>query len=454
MACTTTPQEKPIDAHAVSKAVYAKSPTNQDFLQYLLKMGYETSALPFKHWGIDELTLCAAFFHPKLAVAKHEYHLARIQTRKAGLNKSPSINGEFARSNQKNGDIRPWAYGLTVSLPISTNNKRELRIEKATLNAEQSKMKLAAILWTLRQQLAQDYLQLQKSIMEEKLIAAHVEQQRKIINMLQKRVDAGMTANTSLIEAQLIALDKAHLLHQKRGEIAQLKTKLAADVGLTPATFSSIPLQNITIESLVDKQLQVVDTAAKANKLQADALLNRIDVRQSLAKYAAAEAEIKLRAAQKIPDISLSPGFIFEFGDSVWSLGLNSLIRTLSQHDVLMAEAAQLRAIEGAKFELLQSNIIAKLEHSLIFYQTAKAAQKEGQHQLALQKIQVSKMQKQFDAGLIDSLILARVKSNVLATQQKTLDSAFNLLLATNQIESVLQKPLMNEFKMPEVNDE
>lgn len=454
IACTAVPQEKPIDIQAVSTAIHKKSPANHDFQQYLLKMGYDSSVLPFQNWGIDELTLCAAFFHPKLAVAKNEYLLARIQTQKAGLNKSPSINGELGRSNQKNGDIRPWAYGLTVSLPISTNNKRELRLENAKLSAARSKMRLASILWALRQQLSQDYLKLQKKIADATLIADHLSLQRNIVKMIQKRVDAGISDSANLLKAQLVAYETKHLLNQKRGEIAQLKAKLAADVGLTSAQLSTIQLENITIESLLNRQLEKIDSAINEKSLQADALLNRIDVRESLADYAVAESEIKLRAAQKIPDITLSPGFIFEFGDSVWSLGLNSLIRTLSQHDVLIAEAEQLRDIEGAKFELLQSNIIAQLEQTLIFYKTARAAQNDGQQQLAQQKKQASKMQKQFDAGLIDSLTLAHVRSNLIVAQQKALESAFNLLLACNQIENVLQKPLTNDFKMPEVNDE
>lgn len=453
-ACSTAINEKPIDAKRVSDAIYTKSPTRQDFLAYLQKMGYEADKLPFKQWGLDELTLCAAFFHPALDLAKAEYQLAVIETKKAGLKQNPSISGELARSNQKNGDIRPWAYGLTVSLPIATNNKRELRVEKATLNAESKKMQLAETLWQIRQTLAQDYLQHQKLLAEIKLLTQNQTQQNHIVSMLQKRVDAGIASNTQLHQANLKKLEVAYLLKQKQADAALLAVKLAADVGLSETQFSSLPIENIAAETLIDKQKQLIDEAYQSKRLQSDALLNRIDVRRSLATYAAAETEIRLRAAQKIPDITLSPGFIFEFGDSVWSLGFSSLIRTLSQHQVLMTEAEQLRTIEGVKFELLQSNIIAQLEQAHTRYESANTTWQEAKHQLAEQENHAKKIQKQFDTGLIDHITLTQHQLNETTAKQQMIASMFNVLIAANQIEDTLQKPLSNDFTMPEVINE
>ena len=52
------------------------------------------------------------------------------------------------------------------------------------------------------------------------------------------------------------------------------------------------------------KQNTSVNSTSK--NFQEKALLNRLDIRRSLAKYAAAESKIKLEVAKQTPDISLS----------------------------------------------------------------------------------------------------------------------------------------------------
>jgi outer membrane protein, heavy metal efflux system len=77
-ACAHHPyQAKPLDPAAVTAKLANKDVANSDFKAYLIKQGraldkqgYEKDKLPFAEWGIDELTLCALYFNPKLDVAK------------------------------------------------------------------------------------------------------------------------------------------------------------------------------------------------------------------------------------------------------------------------------------------------------------------------------------------------------------------------------------------------
>ena len=61
----------------------------------------------------------------------------------------------------------------------------------------------------------------------------------------------------------------------------------------------------------------IADMPAAA--LQTTALLNRLDIRIALEKYAAAESKLKLELAKQYPDLVISPGYAFEFGDNIWS---------------------------------------------------------------------------------------------------------------------------------------
>ena len=109
--------------------------------------------------GLKRTDTCVRlYFHPKLDVAKAQLALANAQLETAGQKQNPTLNGNIARSNQKNGDIRPWAYGLNVEIPIETANKREIRIEEAQHLAEAARIDVADVAWQLRSQIAKDLL--------------------------------------------------------------------------------------------------------------------------------------------------------------------------------------------------------------------------------------------------------------------------------------------------------
>ena len=122
---------------------------------------------------------------------------------------------------------------------------------------------------------------------------------------------------------------------------AEIRAMLAADVGLTTEKFNQLTLKPLDVENTLTQQNAQL-TASK--NLQESALLNRLDIRRSLEKYAAAESKIKLEVAKQTPDISLSPGIAFEFGDSIWSLGFSTLLNLLNKNNSLnqslIAEAA------------------------------------------------------------------------------------------------------------------
>lgn len=445
--CAVDIPTRPLASNA--EKILAKNPLNNDFKQYLIKHGYAEEHLPLISWGVDELTLCALFYHTKLDVAKQQLALARLAVKTAGVKKIPTINADIARSDQKNGDINPWAYGLSVDIPIATNDKRQFNIDKATKNVEASRLDVAEIAWQLRNQIATDLIAFHQNRAETELIQQEFDTHNHIARILAKRVDAGIASRTALNNVRLLSLKTKHSLNKKLAQSKQLKAKLAADVGLTPERFSNIKIKPLSLTATLAKQAALLEVPLESKALQEQALLNRIDIRRSIAKYAAAEAEIKLQAAKQIPDITLSPGFLFEFGDKIWSLGFSSLLSLLHPNTALTEEAKQLQAIEGAQFEHLQASIIADISQAHVRYQTDKQNIDQAEAALAEQSKLEINMQKQFDSGLIDRLVLTEHTLNTLTAKQQLLVSQFALLKTTNQIENIMQKPLYTQFELP-----
>jgi outer membrane protein, heavy metal efflux system len=440
---------KPINPQQTSAKILAKDPLSTDFKAYLIKQGYKDSELPFASWGINELTASALFHHTKLDVAKAQLGFANAQLETAGQKQNPTLNGSLARSNQANGDIRPWAYGLNVEIPIETAGKRAIRIEEAQHLAEVARIDVAEVAWQLRSQIAKDLLQYHQNSAQQTLLQQQVEKYGEIVNMLEKRVAVGVLSNTELLSSKLLLQAKKDALTAEQAKSQEMLATLAADAGLTLDKFKQIPIKALEVETNLAKQTESLN-ASVFKSLQEKALLNRLDIRRSLEKYAAAEAKIKLEVAKQTPDISISPGFIFDFGDKIWSLGFSSLLNLLNTNQLntsqtLIAEATQLREIEGAQFEALQANIIGDLSVSEARFMAAQENLAAAKQQQSAQQNYLQKLNKQFAAGAIDRLELAQADLLAQQANAQVTNSQFELLNAANTLEDLMQRPLFDD---------
>lgn len=432
---------KPIQPQASSAKVFAKDPLSAAFNAYLIKQGYKSEDLPFKSWGIDELTASALYHHTKLDVAKAQLALANVQLETAGQKQNPTLNGSLARSNQANQDIRPWAYGLNVEIPIETAGKRAIRIEEAQHLQEVARIDVADAAWQLRSQLAKELLRYHENSARQQLLQQEVSKHGEIINMLEKRVAVGSLSNTEVLSSKLLLQSAKNTLTAEQAKSQQILASLAANAGLSHEKFMQLPIKPLEVESSLSKQTELLN-ANEFKNLQEKALLNRLDIRRSLAKYASAEAKIKLEVAKQTPDISITPGFIFEFGDKIWSLGFSSLLNLLNKNQTLIAEATQLREIEGAQFEALQANVIGDLGIANARFAAAQENLNQAKLQQSAQQTYMQKLTKQFNAGALDRLELAQAALQNQLINTQVLALQFEALNAANDIQDLLQMPV------------
>jgi outer membrane protein TolC len=433
-------QAKPIDLAAIQARLHSKDPANPEFQQFLLNNGYRPDQLPIKTWDLQALTYCAFFFHPSLDVARAQWRAAIVNEMRAGERPLPSVNAGTANSNQANNDISPHAYSLTIDVPLETADKRNIRIESAKRLSEAAKLEVAQIAWQLRQAVAQAYYDYQYNLAQINLASETLKRREEIVAIYQKRSDLGLLSNVELSAAKLLLQTQTAELDNLQQNNAQLLARLAQTLGL--------PIQQVTHMALASPEAANSPFTMSGEVTQKDALLNRLDIRIALERYAAAEAKLKLEIARQYPDIVISPGYAYEFGDKVWSLGLSSLLSLLNKNKAAIAEAEQLREVEAAQFEALQSKVISDVELAKVEYQQAQAfltrqMSLQQQHQLNSER-----MQKRFAAGEIDRLELSLSKIEAIAANKNTLLAQYNLANAYNNLENTLQQPLDAKSRM------
>lgn len=427
---------KTIDAAAITQKIENKNPAGESFHQYLLNNGYVANNFPLQQWGLDELTYCALFFHPSLDVARAQWHAAELAEVTASKKAIPSASGHIAHSNQANQDISPFALGLSIDIPLDLANKRDIRIENARHLSQAAKLGIAQTAWELRNQVAQSLYEHQRNQQLVKLLLNEQEIRSAIVALYQKRVSLGATSNVELSTAKLqLQTTAAELNTWQRNQLVT-QSKLASNLGLPLTQVKSLNLVNDEFNQSLQQ------TMTQSDDLQAAALLNRLDIRIALERYAAAEARLKLEIAKQYPDIVISPGYAYEFGDKIWSLNLSSLLSLLNKNKVAIDEATQMREVEAAQFEALQTKVISDANIANASALQAKQSLENQQAFLMQQQHNTQRMERRFAAGEIDRLELSYSKLESNVAEKNVVLATFQYKTAINQLENTLQQPL------------
>ncbi len=426
---------KPINQIASVERFQQKDPASAGFQQYLLSNGYPEKNLPLQQWDADDLTFCALYFHPSLDVARAQWRLAEQAEASAAERPIPSLNGHFANSNQANGDNSPYAFGLSIDIPIETANKRDIRIENARHLSIAAKLEIAQTAWQLRKDVVQSLNDYQFNQQQIIFLTNEEARRKEIVAIYQKRVDLGAASNVELSTAKLLLQTITSELNAKKYSRLVLRSKLASSTGL--------PLTKIEAMHFVpDADSQKEVGFPPSGNLQTTALLNRLDIRIALERYAVSEAKLKLEIAKQYPNLVISPGYAYEFGDSIWSLGLSGLLTILNKNKLAIAEATQLREVEATQFEALQAKTIAQADTANMELMLAKQALDNQQKLREQQQLNTQRSERKFKAGEIDRLELAFNELENINADKSVALLQFQLKTAQNQLENALQKPL------------
>jgi len=440
-------QAKPIEPVQVAARYDAHDPDSKEFHDYLLSQDYPESQLPIQQWGLRELTYSALFFHPQLDVARAQWRAARTAEITAAQRPLPRISTDIENHSQNDGGVSPWTYGLSIDVPLETGGKRQARIDRATSLTEAARIDIAQKAWEVRSRLAYSLIDYHFSVQQVQILQAELDLRTAIVGMLEKRLEAGMSSSIETSNARLQLQKTQQALEAEKGRLPELRALLANNTGLSTPSFEKLTLPTPNLQDFSTNSTAI--PTALNNELQQATLLNRLDIRAALARYAAAEARLRLEIAKQYPDVTLSPGYSYDQGDRIWSLGISALMTFINKNRGLIAEANALRDVEAAQFEALQASVIGNLSQASARYLAVMNELEKAKQFQQAQQARIQKTQKQFDAGFADRLELTATRLENLLAQQNILNVAYKAKRATANLEDIMQQPIEDALSMP-----
>lgn len=442
VACSMPYQTKPIQQQENIDSIQQSVSTQEGF-KHFVQTQYPHAGWPITSWDIDKLTLSALYFHPTLKVAKSDYAVALAGITSAGLRPMVGLNGQLSRSNQANDDISPWAYGLQVQIPVVTANKRQIGIDIAQYQADISKILISETAWMLRQQLSLDLILLAEQQALQSNLVKLQKSQSDLLNAYQKRFDLGVAGKSDVLPIRLQHDQSAWQLQQLMLQIRQTEQKIMHDAGLTGQNNTAFNIASMNISQLLKARFAQPQAYQDAKTIQHYALTNRMDIQRGLAQYAKAESQLRLEMARRYPNLSFSPKILYEWGDKIWDLGLGAMFNLLNKSSDLWAHAEQLRQNEATRFYALQQQVIQLSEQSYLKYRDSANLLITMTREYEQQERRKQQLESQWRRGLIDKTEYLQTEIQFYAAQQRLITQQANVLRALQEIENVMQKPIL-----------
>ena len=182
-------------------------------------------------------------------------------------------------------------------------------------------------------------------------------------------------------------------------------------------------------------------------QLQTELLHSRFDIKQKLAEYQSFEQALKLEIEKQYPDVTLSPGFLFQEGESLWVLAAAWTLPLFHNNDGQIARSLAERKLKQYEFIQLQSDLVNELARKKQNYLDRLTAFDQSQQLFSALEVRSEEIEKQFKLGYSDRLTALRAHLEVEKARQAMFQIELEVMRAAAQLEAVTQSPSQPTIK-------
>jgi len=430
-------QPAPIVASATASQFQSRNLANDGLRAFEeSNLGHAVSPWTPKSWDLQTTSLAALYFNPALDLAR-----ARVATAEGAIvtaSARPNPTFDFVP-----GVPAPYLLTQDFLFVIETAGKRGRRVQIAQDLDRAARFDLADSAWTvvmgarlalLNYLVASRNLELLRSEQQTRQDQGAILEQILSVGEI-TRLDADL-ARIELSKTQVAT-------RTAEGQVADAKAALAAAIGVPVAGLDGAEF------SWPDLDTPPAPESFSADQVQRDAVLNRLDIRRSLAQYAAAEAALHSEIAKQYPNFNIGPGYTFEERHSFFTVGFSTSPPVFNRNQGPIAEAEGRRKEAAAAFLQTQAQVIARSERALGVYTAALKEVAEGQSLYQLQEAQLQIVQQNIRAGSDNRLNLDGVQIQLSILARARLDALARAQRALGDLEDAVQRPLASGEMFP-----
>lgn len=435
MAGCVTFHLKPISQSKIISAFDARTLDNTDLKKYMEKtLHSEIVPWPLKSWDFNKLILAAFYYHPDLDVARAQWGVAKAGVTAAGARPNPNIS------------LVPYEAN-TLPIPIETAGKRGYRIAQARHLSEAASLNITTTAWRVRNRLRTSLLDLYAATQTQAILNRQLEGQEEMVRLLERRLAVGEASQFEVTQTHIV-MDSTRLsLHEAQKQIAEVRVQLSDAIGLPVRALEGINISFDFIERSPPNPAY--------EDVRCQALLNRSDILEAIAKYEASQAVLQLEIAKQYPNFNLGPGLLWNGVTVQWTLVFSTSLPIFNQNKGPIAEAEASRAEMAKRFTSLQAQVIKEIDQAFAGFNAALRKLETADSLLSARKKQLQSVESMLKVGGVDRLTLLGSRMELYSTELSHLEALQKVQQSLGLLETAVQKPIDSPESfliVPEVN--
>ena len=434
---------EPIAPAATAERLESRTLDGPGLRQFMeMNLGHKMSAWPPHAWGLKDLTLAAYYYNPQIQVGRARAEAAKAAITTAAARPNPVVS-------VAPGIPSPYLLGLDLLFTWRRAGRRRILVKQAKAFSSAARYGLASTAWKVRSGVRAAFLDYFMALRQAELLGTEARLHSQQVQLLNARFKAGYEARPAVAQARQSLMSNQVAFTKAEGRIPETRDALAGAIGIPVAALQGVKLS----WQAFDRQPE--PAALSTAKIQREAVLNRLDVRQALAQYQAAEAALQLEIARQHPNFRLGPGYQFEESHNYFTLAFSTILPVFDRNQGPIAEAEARRKQAAAQFLATQADAISQSEQALASYHAALAELREARRSLAQVKdVQEPMALQQVKFGQSDQLFLNSVRLQGAAAVSTSLTALNHVQAALGQLEDAVQRPLEpDEVALPRRGD-
>jgi outer membrane protein, heavy metal efflux system len=435
-------QPEPISPAANARALDSRSLDDPRLRQFVaLAVRPDGDLQPVK-WDLTTLTLAALYYHPDLALVHAKLAAAEAAVITAGERPNPVLNftniiGQGLVPGAIPVGAAPLTIGPIIDFVLETAGKRESRTAQAQHLADAARWDLATAGWQVRGRVRAALLALWAAQQRLALTKQRLTLQDQLVQLLEHRLAAGEASSLDVARERINRSQITLALDDLEQTAAEARVQLATAVGVPVRALDGADLGM----SAFDHPPPIASNA-DAGAWRREALTKRTDIQASLEDYEAAQAALGLAVANQFPNLTLSPGYTYEYGINQYELNLSTTLPIFNQNQGPIAEALAKRQEAAAAFTVLQAQIIGAIDEAATAYRASTQTLASADALLADEQHRALQMENSFRAGQVDRPTLVTAQVEAAATTLSQFDAVVRQRQALGSLEDALQRPL------------
>jgi outer membrane protein, heavy metal efflux system len=395
-------------------------------------LGHPVSPWPPKSWDLQTLSLAALYFNPALDLARARLATAEGAVVTASARPNPTV--DFVP-----GVPAPYLLTQDFLVLIETAGKRGRRVQIAQNLDQAAQFDLADSAWAVVMGVRLALLNYLVASRNLDLLRTEEKVRGDQVAILEVVLSVGEITRLDVDLARIEASKTQVATHTAEGQTADAKAALAAAIGIPVTGIDGAEF------SWSNMDTPPAPESLSADQVRRDAVLNRLDIRRSLAQYAAAEATVHSEIAKQYPNFNIGPGYTYEERNSFFTVGFSTSLPVFNRNQGPIAEAEGRRREAAAAFLQTQAQVIARGERALAVYTAEWNEVGDAQSLYQLQETQLQIVQQSIRAGADNRLSLDAVQIQLSVLARARLDALGRAQRALGDLEDAVQRPLDHE---------